>query len=299
MQPNQSELHYPAAETSIKRRKVAASAAVLSLLTGNAAAISPKSLARSNTGYDLQSIYPNFDAIQENLHLEGTNSYLPNGGGRAVLWFEPDGKNFKQHATDPADPNGGCQWDKLGWQDGSAGTLEYTETYDGCGQTVKDFTYQPGIEFAPKYWRDGQKWSAQGVSKTIYYEAGLAACYGVNKWRSYVAGLITSPSGTTVLHTHTAELQNWLPVPGAAPSDLCPAGQTGKFKWLENFYFSKSIAVKDSSGAVVGHKPGLARSLGGNAAKSPNGTNWDVLINNWETMKALATTNTADATPQH
>jgi len=290
MYSNNQEHFLPAAETSLKRRKTAASAAVLSLLVSNTAIASPKPFSKPIVKFNLEEIYPNYEAEQQGLHLEGRNSYLPEGSDRAVLWFEPNGNYFKQHATDPADPNSGCQWDKLDWQSGPSGALEYVETYDGCGSEVKDFRYEPGIEFAPKHWQQGQKWSAKGISKTTFSINGTPACYGTNEWKSYVAGQVILPNGQPVLHTRTTEIQNWLPVPDAPASSLCPSGQSGKFKWLENFSFSKSMPIKASDGSIIGHLPGLAHSMGGNATNNPDSTHWDVRLTSWEAAKPVVPT---------
>jgi hypothetical protein len=299
--PNPEFSRSTAAESLLRRRKIAVCAAVLSLLAGNASAAllkNPRDEDRTTpnalSGTSLYEAYPDF-RVAENYYLNGINLDIPGydparpqATARAVLRFQSEGNGiFKQYNNDPAAPNSDCHWDQLDWQPGAAGALEYTETYNGCGSVVQAFIYNPGIKFMPRFWRPGQKWSANTISNSSYYENGIKVCQGLNVSHSYVAGLKTLPGAGSTVHTHTTEIQSWLPVFNAPYSSLCPSYLTGSYKWQENFYLSDSIAVMASNGTVTGYQPGLARSLGGlggNTTKSANNVNWDVWFSSWKPM---------------
>jgi hypothetical protein len=278
-------------ETPIRRRQlVACAAAVISFFGADTSASSKTIHHYSRPAVlNLRKAYPNLRAVDQNLHLEGANTLLPGydpadpvAAARAVLWFEPEaGGNFKQFNTDPSTPGSDCHWDQLDWQPGTAGALEYTETSDACGPHSRQFTYKPGIKFMPKTWVSGQRWSASGISESLYYVDGEETCQGHNHWQSKLTGLEALPDGNWAVHARVREVQDWQAVPGAPANDLCPAGHNGSYVWLENFYVTNSLPVKSSDGTTTGYQPGLARSRGGDAVRSTGGTNWDVQLSSW------------------
>ena len=168
---------------------------------------------------------------------------------------------------------------------GEDGALLYYETHANCFSDHTAIVLSPGIAYMPKTWTTGERWTQQGVSRTIYSENEVPVCAGTNTWRSRVVGLATLARGEIAVHTQTDERQALVPLAGAPVSAACPAGQTTAFGWQENFYIG-AVPVPTSDGSGSGHDAGLIRSTGGNldAARQAGHPQWDVVFSSWERL---------------
>ena len=255
--------------------------------------------------YDLYASYPNARRLR-GYFLRGVNDYgsatSRSGPQRTSLWFQPRGDgSFRQYNTTPYRD---CHWDLLRWGPGKRGLLVYLSTQARCYSDHTTIVFRPGIAYMPKTWTPGERWSADGVSDTVYSQNGIPVCAGTNRWHSRVVGLARMPNGAVAVHTQTNEIQVLSPLAGAPSSGSCRVGTATRFGWQENFYVGGELSVRRQDGSAIGSDVGLVRSVGGNptATRQAGHPQWDSGFDSWDAFPpadagtvTTTTTNVANA----